>query len=448
MVVMSVARCLVAAGVALLSAGGSQAAAAVLSSTTDGSYPLKYSYTADAGESNALTAHTSEGMLVLSDAGAAITVAPTAPCTQQSPSQVTCAEPQVDQDTGFGGSLGDEDDTADVNLPGWFGLGGGAGNDRITVSGYRTFVGGDEGDDRLIGGPGADQLDGGDGADHLSSGGGGVDTDQLWGGSGPDRLIGSSDDDVFDGGPDADVVRGRGGSDSLNGGKGRDDLSGGTDRDTVVYARGSGRVSVTLDGRANDGSAGERDWVHRDIEDASIIRGRAVGNSEVNHLGADSGTLIGGGGADWLLVWKASRMYGGTGADHLTGKGKMFGGPGSDRLSTYSGGGRLDGGSGDDELVKRSRPAAAHLIGGAGDDTIDARDGRCREGRPCARDRIDCGRGHDRVTADRRDIVASDCERLTHRSATPGRVRLSSAARRQSRPPLRGSLRSGLTAWP
>ena len=44
---------------------------------------------------------------------------------------------------------------------------------------------------------------------------------------------------------------------------------------------------------------------------------------------------------------------------------------------------------------------------GSGDDRIGARDGRA--------DEIDCGTGEDRVTADRRDEVAPNCETVERR---------------------------------
>ncbi len=55
--------------------------------------------------------------------------------------------------------------------------------------------------------------------------------------------------------------------------------------------------------------------------------------------------------------------------------------------------------------------AGAHdrdvVVGGDGNDVIRARDG--------SRDTISCGRGNDRVYADRLDKVADDCESVTRR---------------------------------
>jgi RTX calcium-binding nonapeptide repeat (4 copies) len=125
--------------------------------------------------------------------------------------------------------------------------------------------------------------------------------------------------------------------------------------------------------------------------------------------------LFGGGGTD--------RLFGGTGADLL------FGGPdndtlngdaGSDRLSGDAGIDRLDGGAGNDALGGGAGPdrltdrrGTDRFSGGAGNDRIDARDASAigRHGR----DRISCGPGLDSVLADRRDIVARDCERVVKR---------------------------------
>jgi hypothetical protein len=47
------------------------------------------------------------------------------------------------------------------------------------------------------------------------------------------------------------------------------------------------------------------------------------------------------------------------------------------------------------------------ISGGAGGDTINSRDGK--------RDRISCGSGRDKVTADKRDRIAKNCERVSRK---------------------------------
>ena len=75
------------------------------------------------------------------------------------------------------------------------------------------------------------------------------------------------------------------------------------------------------------------------------------------------------------------------GRDRLAGRG------GDDCLAGQAGADRLIGGRGSDDLT-----------GGNGADRIRARDGE--------RDTVKCGRGRDRVIADRRDRVRGDCERV------------------------------------
>jgi hypothetical protein len=107
------------------------------------------------------------------------------------------------------------------------------------------------------------------------------------------------------------------------------------------------------------------------------LDGRAGNDCLYGDAGAD--VLGGGAGAD--------RLFGGADADRLTG------GAGNDRLSGAAGGDTLTGGGGSDTIS-----------GGAGADVVRARDRR--------RDTIACGPGRDRVTADRVDRVARDCERV------------------------------------
>jgi Ca2+-binding RTX toxin-like protein len=171
---------------------------------------------------------------------------------------------------------------------------GGPGDDTITLNATRTqharggsdftrrglFLGtyavqGDAGNDLIYGSPDDDIIEGGPGQDVLYGGAGndvvagGRDDDVLSGGPGNDFVLGS-DLDAFNFGirqpPDADVLLGDAGIDLLAGGPGGDRLSGGSGRDTLLYARALGigprppvHVSVSFDGRPNDGPAGEGD---------------------------------------------------------------------------------------------------------------------------------------------------------------------------------------------
>jgi Ca2+-binding RTX toxin-like protein len=88
-------------------------------------------------------------------------------------------------------------------------------------------------------------------------------------------------------------------------------------------------------------------------------------------------------------------LNGGPGNDDLDG------GPGNDTIKGGTGDDSEQGDSGKDDLT--GGPGSDVLSSGSGNDRIHSRDGR--------RDRIRCGRGHDVVTADRKDRV-SGCERV------------------------------------
>ena len=397
--VATVARCFVVAAIVSFAACWSSASSSVVNHYIfDPEYPVLqgYSYGADRGESNQLSVHSAGGMWVFSDPGAAITVNGSAPCSHRSPSQVACAPVEHGEpETALGVGLRDGDDTADLRVSGRLGLGGGDGNDRlILIATDYSSVSGDDGDDVIT--AGAEDLDrsygetsirGDDGDDVLRSLKG---PDSLYGGDGSDLLIGSGGNDELSGDRGRDVLRGGNGNDRLGGDRSYgkptqepDDLRGGPGKDTVSYR---GNVRVTLDGRTNDGAPGERDLVRNDVENIEIQRGTAVGNGQANTFHAENGTLIGGAGADVLSQLPPYDVT----VLPRTRSSRLFGGSGADRIST--------GGS------------RSTVYGGAGNDRIDTTDSPCREGRPCARDRVSCGSGRDKVTADRRDIVASDCE--------------------------------------
>lgn len=140
----------------------------------------------------------------------------------------------------------------------------------------------------------------------------------VFGTDGNDTLNGTPVAESFYARAGNDIVRGAGGDDELDGGAGADVLSGGDGVDVVSYA-GTAPVTVSLNGTADDGAAGEGDNVATDVEDV---------------ISAD-------------------------GADKLTGS------DAANMLDAGAGDDRIDGGAGSDSL-----------FGGAGDDTISARDGQ------------------------------------------------------------------------
>ena len=113
--------------------------------------------------------------------------------------------------------------------------------------------------------------------------------------------------------------------------------------------------------------------------------------------------MLGGNGSDNALGGSGNDfVYGHTGSDRLVGeegRDQVDGGPGSDRVVGGEGGDALiEGPLGDD--------SKDFLSGGAGDDNFFVKN------RPASRDIVSCGRGFDRVAADRKDVVSDDCERV------------------------------------
>jgi hypothetical protein len=238
--------------------------------------------------------------------------------------------------------------------------------------------------------------------------------DSYWGWDGPNivdagagndtPLIGSGGDDTLRGGIGSDVLEGWGGDDVLDGGSGDDYLEGiayveegmthGTDTyvggggyDTVTYEGRTEDLSLSPDGVANDGAAGERDDIGADVMAIGGGRGAdtMTGSGARNVLGGGEGddTISGAGGDDHLV--------GGPGADRLTG------GDGQDLLGGESGDDTLDGGTGVDRYYGDSVSACIAYSCPSGRDDIRARDGE--------REEISCGPGTDTLEADPIDVI-------------------------------------------
>jgi Ca2+-binding RTX toxin-like protein len=114
-------------------------------------------------------------------------------------------------------------------------------------------------------------------------------------GPGNDLILG---DDAFD-----DIVIGGPGADQLHGGSSPTHPR--YEGDTVRYDTATGPVTVTLDGQANDGEAGEADNVYPDFEQvvgsdfADLLSGSNAHDDLSGRNGDD--TIAGLGGEDW--VW-------------------------------------------------------------------------------------------------------------------------------------------------
>lgn len=223
-------------------------------------------------------------------------------CTETGPNRVDC-----DPAAGF-----------IVNLLGF--------NDRVgatQVTGPMTLEArGNGGDDQLSGTLNADRLFGGDGGDSLDGSDG---NDTIDGGAGADYLTDGAGDDSVAGGPN---------DDSLTAGTGRDGYSGGDGADTIDYSARTAPVTVTMDGQADDGEAGEGDNAGTDIESAT-----------------------GGSGNDRIVAGPAASY--------------LFGGAGNDSITAGAGEQRVEGNEGDDTIDTRDG-AYDSIDCGAGNDTLYA----------------------------------------------------------------------------
>ena len=221
----------------------------------------------------------------------------------------------------------------------------------------------------------------------------------LKGGPGNDRLIGSPDwprGTLFDGGPGNDRMLGGRASDRFVEGSaanGADTmaslLNGAGAVDGVDYSRRRGAVHVSLDGRRDDGEAGERDLIGPNVHEVEAGHGADVliGGPENDRLEGHDGRdrLSGKGGDDYLngdpWVVELPRS-----ADRVNG------GPGDDILEGGAGPDRINGGLGEDSIAA-----------GPGDDRVFVSDGQM--------DFVGCGGNRDWVDTDVRDLLNPDCER-------------------------------------
>jgi hypothetical protein len=237
----------------------------------------------------------------------------------------------------------------------------------------------------------------------------------LDGGSGDDVLISRARfRDIFVGGPGNDTMAGVAFAEIFDEGSranGHDTMSTGYRRSNpwawVDYGKRARPIHADLDGKRDDGEAGERDLIGHGL---TSIRG----GERADHLTGDGARngLVGGGGADVLI--------GGAGGDGLVAtdvrpppvrvlgvdvpqsptSDRLLGGPGEDLLEGSTGANELDGG-----------PGADRILGLAGADRIRAQDG--------AVDRIECGADGDRAWNDVIDF-RTECERVA--AAPPGAV--------------------------
>lgn len=229
---------------------------------------------------------------------------------------------------------------------------GGDGDDRFDASSAigSVTLGGNDGNDVLIGGAADDELTGHAGGDSIFGGGG---DDTLLGGAQRDFLSGGAgDDEVFGNGSTLDTLSGGLGNDTLTGGGfsggGNDRLFEEQDADMTLLANSlSGIGNDVLDGITSAILIGGSSANTLDASGFNRFL-KLIGNAGNDTLigGTDFNLLAGNGGSDTLLGNENDdTIRGGAGSD------SMVGGPGDDLLfGQGSSGDRLSGGPGNDLL--------------------------------------------------------------------------------------------------
>ena len=213
------------------------------------------------------------------------------------------------------------------------------------------------------------------------------------GGPGGDALVGNEGDDVLDGGPGDDYLEGIGPIDAEEANTaGNDRYIGGGGIDSLTYGGRTDDLTLSPDGVANDGAAGETDDIAPDVRAISGGHGNdiLVGNDDRNDLAGLSGDDV---------------MVGAAGDDQLAGGGgndQLGGGDGGDVLEGDDGDDVIVGGAGADRFWGDTVLGCIALSCASGRDEIAARDGIAEP--------VNCGPGE--------DAVEIDAERLQ-----PGRVR-------------------------
>jgi Ca2+-binding RTX toxin-like protein len=310
----------------LLGASGAYAASTIDYDRAGGTMTI----TGTAGEEDVLLAHegNAPGLVQVSDFnGSKLTSAAVAAgCVENEPmSDFKCPRPaRIVAHLGAGNDeLGVYESDPPFTVP--LEVHGGAGGDRLDGASGPDVLHGGDGDDHLTGRDGDDQLFGQDGNDTIN---GDFGSD---GPGGHDHLDGGAGDDQFE------QYVGFGYPASL---KGNDTYVGGPGNDSFSYFHRADPVTISLDGIANDGLAGELDNIHPDIE--------TVGGGPGNDL------IVGSPGPD--------RLWGGDGGDVI------HGGAGDDWLSGDDGDDVIDGGAGNDELIGGCM--TDRLVGGPGSDTF------------------------------------------------------------------------------
>src|SRR4051812_10749916 len=200
-------------------------------------------------------------------------------------------------------------------------------------------------------------------------------------------------------GDGADTIRPGAGAppSSVNGGAGNDALldpvrspgtafNGAVGTDRTDYSGRTEALSISVNGSADDGAAGEAD---------NIAAEDIVGGSGEDTISGSTGAnaISGADGNDFVTAAAGADVV-----DSGTGNDTPAGGTESDTIRGGDGADQLIGGAGNDLISGGAGPDA--ISGGAGNDTISAADGVAEV--------VDCGAGVDTVVADRGAGGATD----------------------------------------
>jgi hemolysin type calcium-binding protein len=145
------------------------------------------------------------------------------------------------------------------------------------------------------------------------------------GGPGGDSLNGTGEDDQLYGRGGNDTLTGQGGNDDLDGGAGADVLRGGAGTDAATYGGRGNSVTISFDGRANDGEVGEGDNVGNDVEAAyggrgpDVVTGSRRGETVYGAEGDDFINVRDGRGGDFVDCGPGSDRVVRDGGDTATG---------------------------------------------------------------------------------------------------------------------------------
>ncbi len=245
---------------------------------------------------------------------------------------------------------GDGDDVFNDSFGDGFNIDGGAGSDRLTISGG------------VFNQPVIFSL-----AAAIASGSvlTGVEFVTINGNSADDRLTGADTADVLFGNDGNDVLTGLGGNDTLYGGRGHNIMDGGEGNDFIVVTMGS---TFAADGGAGSDtlqfSADSNGGVTFSLE-AALAGGSTYRNVETILLVGSSGgdRLTGSAERDFIYAYGGNDiLLAGAGNDYLLGD------AGYDYVEGGTGDDYIDGGANDDALDAGS--GTDFVVGGAGLDTL------------------------------------------------------------------------------